>query len=331
LKEHIANGSALSRGIIQMLQITFSKAFLFLVLAISLCANTPAGRSARLPSPTPAANDVKLLRHQTRSQKTNEEITQLADAQHGPIAESFLFVARDAVTYEFLRQLVGTLPEQNDQFFAANAVVAVFLGQRRTSGFGIDIVRTADGGVRIIESKPPKGTRVKMVLTAPLKVVAISIGRNEPLVLSLDDTWKVALRSYRVVTGEITITGGFAGRKKNLQVGGVIGKMRVGELATFMFDVQSSDDKIDHRLVDVSSGKVNPTDKIVLNHLDAFGLTGAIQTPFRVSVEFTKEEQEMTLLLQTIAPTNIADNFAAVGEMKAALISPEKIPSKNPQ
>ena len=313
-----------------MLLIKFSRAFLFLTLVIGMCANIPGARSSRISSPTPA-NSVKLLR-QTRSEKTTEEITQLAAAQRGPIAESFLFVARDAATYALLRQIVSTLPEQNDQFFATNAVLAVFLGQRRTSGFGIDIIRNADRAVRITESKPPKGAMVKMVLTAPLKVVAISIGRNEPLVLSLDETWQASLRSYRVVTGVITITGGIAGRKMGLLLHGTIGVMRAGELATFMFEIQSSDDKIDHRLVDVASGKVDSNGKVVLNNLDAFALTGAIQSPFRVSVEFTKEEQDVTLQLQTITPTNIADNFAAVGEITATAVSrPGKTPSKEPQ
>jgi PrcB C-terminal len=261
------------------------------------------------------------LTAETRSQKL--EITQLSAANHSTIPESFVFVARDIDTYAVLRQAVTTLPDQNEEFFHSNVIVAVFLGQRRTGGFGIDITADENGGLRIVERKPPKGAMVKMVLSTPYRVVAVSAGQDAPLSLSLDETWRNRLRTYRLVDGELMISGGIAGKKQTFKLQGRVDVMRVAELCTFFFEVQTLESRSNRKLSDVASGKVEPAEKLDLTRVSALELTGAIRSPFRITARFAKEDQELSLHLQTVPATGVSDNFTATAFMKLIAISPQ--------
>jgi hypothetical protein len=147
--------------------------------------------------------------------------------------------------------------------------------------------------------------------------VSIPVDPDEPLSFSLDETWKNKLRTYRLTTGEVTVTGGFAGITKKLTLHGTIKAMRAGSWATFFFDIAGSGGTTKHTLLDVASGKVETSGNVVLKRVDAFALTGAIQRPFRVAGEFTKEEQDLNLRFETIGTPNVSDNFTARGSLTA--------------
>jgi hypothetical protein len=302
--------------------------FLCLMLAVAMLSGRPCQGVTHELSGNQPGSGANLLSKQTRSEKTNKDIRQIVESQRSTIAESFIIVARDVETYALLQQQVGNLPEQSAEFFGSQAVVAVFLGQRPTSGFAIDITAEPDGHIRVRERRPPPNAMVKMVLTAPLKVVAIPVSSNEGLSFSLDETWKDKLRDYRLTTGEVTVTGGFAGTIKKLTLQGTIKVMQAGSWATFIFDLESSSGKTIRTLLDIASGKVDSSGNVVLKRVDSFALTGAIQSPFRAAGEFTNNEHDLNLHLETIGAPQISDNFTAQGSLTAtAAVLRSKKPS----
>src|ERR1700730_549088 len=288
--------------------------FLYLMLTVALLSARPEGVTHGLSGNQPGSG-ANLLSKQTRSVTTNKDIRQIVESPRSTIAESFIIVARDVETYALVQQQVGNLPEQSAEFFGSQAVVAVFLGQRPTSGFAIDITVAPDGSIRVMERRPPPNAMVKMVLSAPLKVVSIPVGPDEPLSFSLDETWKDKLRAYRLTTGEVTIAGGIRSIRKNLPMQGTISVMRAASWATFSFHIESSSGNTRRTLLDTASGKVAPSGKVVLRRVDAFALTGAIQSAFRVAGEFTNHDQDLNLHLETIGASQISDNFTAQGSL----------------
>lgn len=254
---------------------------------------------------------------------SNSEIKELAAGNRSSIFESFVLVGRDVQTYAALRALHSGLPEQSTDFFKSSAVIAVFLGQRRTSGYGVEITRESDGQVRIVEHVPSKDTIVKMVLSAPFKIVATPVETDHPVKLSLDTTWKNRLRPYRVTSGELSITGGFAGVNEKLRLEGSLSIMRADTLATIVFELQSAGGKQPRQLRDTASGLVDASGRVKLSRVDASALTGAIQSPFRVTGQFTENEQNLDLGFETIAAPNISDNFSATASLKALATAPQ--------
>lgn len=261
---------------------------------------TPAQRSTNEESERPGNMDG--------------EIKQLAAGSHCTVSESFVFVARDLQTYQALESLKLNLPTQSPDFFKSHAVVAAFLGQRRTGGFSVEITQNAAGGVQVIESKP-KGM-VTMVLTTPFKIVAVPVKADGTIALTVDATWQERLRSYRLTSGALTITGGFAGVHQTLGLEGTLQIMREKNLATFFFELQSTG-KRQAQMRDLTSGTVADSGSVSVSYLDSHSLSGAIQSPFKTTGQFTQDEMELTLNLETVDSPNITDNFSASASLKA--------------
>ena len=247
------------------------------------------------------------------------EIKQLAAGSHCSVSESFVFVARDAQSYQALESLNLKLPSQSADFFKSHAVIAGFLGQRRTGGFTVEITQNAAGGVQVIESKP-KGM-VTMVLTTPFKIVAVPIKTDGTITLTVDATWQERLRNYRLTSGSLTITGGFAGVSESRGLEGTLQIMREKAFATIFFELKSTG-KRQSQLRDVTSGTVVESGSVSLSYLDSHALSGAIQSPFKVTGQFTEDEKELSLNLQTVASPNISDNYDASASLKATATTP---------
>lgn len=209
-----------------------------------------------VPTETPAAGS-----QQEQPLKTAEPVKPdggpetLAAGGHSQVREPFVFVARDPQTYTELRRLAGELPELRDEFFRAGVVVAAFLGQRRTGGYAVEIAREADGALRVSEKSPPKDAMTTMALTASFRVVSYATPDENPVRLRLDAAWRQALRPYRVVLGEFTMMGGFAGVREPFNVTGTLGLMRHQDLATVIFDLAGDDAGRPRALADAASGK----------------------------------------------------------------------------
>jgi hypothetical protein len=246
------------------------------------------------------------------------EIKDLAAGNHCAVLESFVFVARDSQTYRALRILNIALPDQDANFFNSHAIIAAFLGQRRTGGFGLNISAGADGVVQVAE-RVPKGM-VTMVLTTPFKIVAVPVKGDGPIALSLDETWKERWRNYRLTNGELTITGGFAGVHESSPLEGTLQIMRERNLATFAFQLKSIG-KRKGQLLDVASGTVSEAGQLSLAYLESHALSGAIQSPFKATGQFLNDEQEVSLSLETVPSPQVSDNFSGTASLKAIAIT----------
>jgi PrcB C-terminal len=278
-------------------------------------------RRKQLP---PASNSTgkQLPSHEEDSMVKSGEIKELAAGNHSTIFESFVLIARDSKTYGALRAANTNLPEMSAEFFETNAVVAAFLGQRRTSGYGVEIMNGPEGRLHIVEHAPPKGAMVKMVLSAPFKVVAIPVDTDQSVVLALDETWKKSLRNYRITSGQLSVTGGFAGVNQRRKLEGTIGIMRAGEFATFIFDLKSQAGQETKQLSDAASGSIKTPAQVSLPRLNSSSLTGAVQSPFQATGEFLDEERELRLSLQTSDSSNVSDNFTATAQLTAVTTDP---------
>jgi len=260
------------------------------------------------------------------SQTTNPKVTQIGAGDHSPMAESFVFVARNLETYESLREMMTNLPAESAEFFKSHAVVAAFLGPRPSGGFTIEFMY--DGGVlNVTERRPPKGAIVKAVLTSPYKAIAIELGEDEPIRLVLGEAWKKQLRSYRISSGVLMVSGGIRGKQGRLALQGKIDLLFHRELCTFIFDVSVPAANNPRRLSDVASGKMSAKQEVRLFPIDSFSLSGAIRSPFRATARFADEQQRLVLSLETIPNPTIMDNFSAAGSI-TAIVTPSSTQEK---
>jgi len=251
-----------------------------------------------------------IAKHETKTtaNKSNEEMQQLSAGNRSTIAESFILVARDLDTYSLLRGTVPNLPDQAAEFFDSHTVVAVFLGQRPSGGYEIDVTIETDGKIRIKELKPPAGAMHKMTLSAPHKIVAIPTVRTTPLSLSFDETWQQRLRSYNIISGEAVVSKG-AGTKRNFKLNGSIQMLRTGDLVTFVFDVNTL------RLLDIASGKLDPANRLTLNRVDVFDFDGPSANLCSGVGEFANSERDLNLKFEPMRST--PDGPRTVASIKA--------------
>ncbi len=295
------------------------------LLAGSTCAQGCAAQRRRSaqPKPPPAPTQTPApARDEGTTVDTNGELKELAAGAYGPLRDAFVVAARDAQTYAQLRALVKDLPDQSADFFQTHVVVAAFLGQRSSGGYSIALKRTGRNGLSLVEQGPPKGAMVTMALTAPFRVVALPLGLDDALALTLDTAWQQRQRPYRVTSGELTVIGGFAGIKEQSTLTGTLRVMRAGDLATFTFDVQSKGGATLHRLTDTATGSVDQQGRVTLPRVDAYALSGAIESLLRMSGQFTDGEQNLSLSFETVPVGNVSDNFSAQGKLAAVATAP---------
>jgi hypothetical protein len=295
---------------------------LLFLMIIALAGNLPdcaqqkskgtQGSASPAPATTPRDKDKPVV--------MENEVRQIAAGSHCTVFESLVLVVRDASTYAALKELNLNLPEQSADFFASHAVIAAFLGQRRTGGFSVAISSGTSGEVQIKEVIP-KGM-VTMALTTPFKIVSVPVATDTPLSLELDQTWRDRLRAYRIANGELTITGGFAGIHETVKLAGGIQVMRYERWATLIFDLKSEGKRSPRQMRDVASGAVQETGQLALAYLTSAALTGAVRSPFRVTGGFTGDEQDLSLKLVTASSAQVSDNFDASGSLTATAIGP---------
>src|SRR5258708_22576876 len=126
---------------------------------------------------------------ETRMTDNPSEPKVLAEGFHSSITRAFVGVVRDVETYEALVKLDGNLPKLDEEFFKTNIVVAAFLGERNTGGYGVEINRFEDGRIYVVERVPTKGVMVTQMITSPYTIVYLSVVGASPLRLSIGDAW----------------------------------------------------------------------------------------------------------------------------------------------
>lgn len=269
--------------------------------------------TTRTPKPAPDGEDQLET-------KASGETKELAAGGYSSVKESFIIVARDAETYAALRQLNEKLPELDADFFKSNAVVAAFLGQRRSGGYGVRITY-AGAIIRIAENSPPKDAMVTMALTAPFQIVSVTVEEESPLVLELDATWQAASRPYKVNAGEFTRTGGFAGRSETSPLKGDIRIMRHAQLATVFFALQGIGEEGAHALRDVATGTVTPEGGLTLTRLDPGSFVPPPRHPLHAQGKFGDDESKLSLTLEVLA-AKVNDGYSGQGKLEATATTP---------
>jgi hypothetical protein len=275
------------------------------------------GNKNTTPGPT-SARDVEGT--------VKGEIKVLAAGGYSQVNDAFVAVARDAETYAALRELAKDLPDMNADFFEHNAVIAAFLGQRRTGGYGISITRAADGIVHLEQESPAKGAMTTQALTAPFKIVSVPTGDSafrfeNTLRVEVGGAWQAALRPYRLTAGEFKMSGGFLGRTEKFGLTGDLRIMREGSLATFIFNLKSSGGTKARVLQETATGLVQKSNQLTIPYLEAGTLVDLPRSALRAQGSFTAGEDNLSLAFDSL-PSNIADGFGGEGKLEAAATAP---------
>lgn len=289
-------------------------------------ANEKQGSKSRTQTQTPMPTPTTDAKDKLEMNNTGE-LKELAAGGYSRIRESFIIVARDAETYASLKKLHDKLPDFGADFFKSNAVIAAFLGQRRSGGYGVGITREGGGGgggagtLRVAEKTPPKDAIVTMALTSAFQIVSVSVAEESPLALELDATWQAATRPYKVDAGEFTRMGGFAGRLEKSTLKGDIRIMRHAQLATVFFALQSASGEDARALQDVTTGTVTPDGGLSLTRLDPGSFIPPPRHSLRVRGKFSDSEHKLSLTLEALA-AKVNDGYSGQGKLEATATAP---------
>ncbi|MBA2339952.1 MAG: protease complex subunit PrcB family protein [Pyrinomonadaceae bacterium] len=276
-----------------------------------------------------AAAEPTPQRAENQSMETEFKV--LSSGNHSSVEQPFVVVARDAETYRELRALEPNLPEQTSDFFKTNAVIAAFLGERRTGGYGINIRRAEGGGVLITSSSPAKGGIVTQVLTSPSKIVVAPIGNNGRLDVSADEAFTTGMRLFKVTSGDFTMSGGIAGRSVQFGLSGTVRIGRLGKVTSVVFALRSADEGKARELKTIASeiasdmsqeiparAQAGEQKGFVLANVDAGSLVDYPRSPLRATVQFVGNDK-LTITFQS-QPSNVADGYTGMGNLQGIAI-----------
>ncbi|HLL15184.1 MAG TPA: protease complex subunit PrcB family protein [Pyrinomonadaceae bacterium] len=284
--------------------------------------STPKTQQPSTQKPSPQVSPVSEEEGNLGT-KVSGEIKELAAGGYSSVRESFVVVARDARTYAVIRQLHDKLPELGADFFKSGAVVAAFLGQRSSGGYGVQITRGGAGGgasiLRVSEKTPAKGSFSTMALTSAFQIVSVPVDEESTLALELDATWREAVRPYKVDAGEFVRMGGFTGRPERSTLAGELRIMRHAQLATFFFALSSVEGK--QRLQDVATGTVAPEGALTLTRLDPGSFVPPPRHPLRARGQFADNEGRLSLTFE-VMETKVNDGYGGQGKLEATATAP---------
>jgi len=267
-----------------------------------------AKRNAALPTQTP------------NQETSTSAIKVLAEGFHSSVTHPFVAVVRDPETYTELLKLDANLPKLDSVFFRSNAVVAAFLGERNTGGYGVEVVQSAVG-VRVLEKKPAKGVMVPQMITSPFKVIALEGVSNSPVWLALDDTWRKSLPLYRITSGRFSMSGGFAGASEKFGLQGAIRVIREGDVATFEFRLAGGEGMKKRALNEYATGSVAGDGTITLNKMSADSLINKPNSGLKATGALSRKDNKLSLTFISL-PLMIADGYTGQGKIEADLETP---------
>jgi protease stability complex PrcB-like protein len=277
-----------------------------------------AGATGNSQTEKPEASEVK------------DDLKPLAQGQHSSVSNAFIAVARDSQTYEALRKVANNLPELNQDFFQSNVVVAAFLGERGTGGYGVRLTRAASGSIRVEETAPPKGSMVTQVITNPFSAVAVPVANPGALSIDAGNAWQaMSTRTYWVKYGEFTMSGGIAGRKERFGIMGRLSVSREGSLATLYLELKSRDGKKQRTLRDVASGLVQSYKQITFPTLSPGSFVDQPADMLRANLYLSDNDRRLSLSFESIPSPFVRDGFNGEGALTAE-DSPPSPPKKKP-
>jgi hypothetical protein len=110
-------------------------------------------------------------------QGSGTPVKPIDSGQNSPSTAARQVVARSAQEWESLWRSVSPTRAMPAVDFSKDMVVGVFLGQRPTAGYGVQIVRTREDRGNLIvdyrETRPPAGTMSAQVITAPYQIATV--------------------------------------------------------------------------------------------------------------------------------------------------------------
>jgi len=252
------------------------------------------------------------------SNDSSGDLKVLAEGSVSPINTSFVGVFRDAETYAALRAQATNLPELTADFFKSNIVIAVFLGQRNTGGYGIAMAQESSGKIRIAEKAPPKDAIVNQMVTSPFKLVSMPTNGTPPVQLSLDERFNQRAQLYRVNNGSFTVSGGFAGRIEQYKLVGKLQVMRLAGVVSIGFAMESEGASREHSLRDFATG-VASGDSVAISRLSRGSLVDSPSGDLSVNAQFA--DKNRLLIDLTTGPVTIPDGYSGKGMIEAQMVA----------
>jgi len=280
--------------------------FVVIIMAIAFLLNAPLDVEAQKKRHRKKTMENQITQVDNRSDR---QVRIVAEGQQAGVEKPFIFVARDAKTYELLKALKITIPDASKFDFPEVAIVAIFAGIKPTPGYKIEVSLNADL-LSVSVVPPPPDAILAQVLTSPYKIVAVSVDEEKPLFVQVPSDWKK--ETYKISKGNIGYSGGFAPREKNFDVDGKIFVFKFGDLITMSFSLMAkSDAKI--KISETASGKIEGN-KIYLNRVDPGNFSELPRPSMKAIGAFL--QNRITLKFEP-NPTNVADGFEAHGEIEA--------------
>ena len=233
----------------------------------------------------------------------------LAEGSYGG-AGPFIAVAREPKVYAALRGMAPSLPELDADFFRSNAVAAVFIGQRNTGGYAVEIGHEGGGRLVVSESAPPPDAITTQAITHPFKVVSVPVGRGEGVSFELQGGLAAALlRPYRVAAGELKTGVPHGGGPLRLE--GALGLARQGALATVLFDLKGSGGR--GVLRSAATGFIEADGRFSVGDVNSGTLGGGAAVPLRVTASLTADGDRLRLAFESPAGgSGVAGKLEAV-------------------
>ncbi len=248
------------------------------------------------PVSTPEKNDMKTL----------------AEGSNGKMEQPFIFVARTKETYAKLQTMTENLPSVSEIDFKKSAVVAAFAGTKNTGGFSVTFDKIGDEiSIKILS--PPEGAMVTEALTMPYKVALVPVEEEEALTLNLSENWKNAAQTYKISSGEMSVSGGFTGRETKFEPQGTIEVLTSNDVVTLIFNLTGKGN--DKKLNEIASGNLK-SGKADLSRLEAGNFLDRPHPPLIVSGTISAEK-----LVLTFEPGKrdyvVNDGFEGRGKLEA--------------
>jgi hypothetical protein len=267
----------------------------------SVNASAPANRQPEKPDAGTVKDDMK----------------QLAQGQNSLVRNAFIAVARDAETYGALRKVASSLPELGQDFFQSNLVVAAFLGERQTGGYGARITRAGAETIRVEETPPPKDAMVTQAITYPFSAVAVPVNNQSALSLDAGNAWNAMTSTYRVMSGEFTMSGGITGRRETFGITGRLSIAREGNLATLFLSLKSIGGKKERWLKAVASGFVNTDRKITFPNFSPGSFVDQPSDMLSANLYFSANDRRISLSFDSVPSPVVRDGFNGSGALVA--------------
>ena len=260
---------------------------------------------------------------QINDSNTTSDLKVIAEGVLCSITTPFVAVVRDADTYAQLRKLNPQLPKLEAEFFESRAVVAAFLGERNTGGYGLEITAERTG-VRVTEKMPGKGMMVPQMITAPYKIVSLRAPGTSPVVVAYPASAN-ASQSYSVRSGDFTAGGGFAGKSEHYGLEGKVEVMRLANLATLSFLLKNAGETNEHLLFETVTGVTDSQGALTIKKMSGGTLVGIPNGGLEAKGRFSNENTRLSLEFYP-RPSQFADGYGGGGHIEGIIIRPSEKP-----